>query len=47
MLALNLSLRLSFIVRIFGADYMLCISHVDFNKTTICDVRTPKISANP
>jgi hypothetical protein len=26
MLALDLSLRLSFIVRIFGADYMLYIS---------------------
>jgi hypothetical protein len=24
----------------------LCISHTDFNTTAICDVRTPKISAN-
>ena len=28
-------------------DYVPCISHADFNKSSVCDMRTPKDSANP
>lgn len=32
---------------LYHAAYTLYIVHAEFNKTTACDVRTLKISANP